>query len=94
MALVGTIGPIVEIEVEEPLAEIGRFVGYIAGEDDLCSQPLACRQHAGIAGLLEATLREVAAPHVDAAAEHGHQRHDRGRHQRHRIAGTITSQPG
>ena len=71
--------------------------GYIggdhAGRDHLRAQPLARCEDAGIAGLLDPALRQVAAPHVDPAAQHRQHRDQSSGDHNQRIASAITQQP-
>ena len=78
-----------EVEVEEAVADIGDGIGHGAIEHHRGAQLLARGEHAGIAGLLEADLREIAAAHVDAAADQREQGGDRRRHERHGVARAV-----
>ena len=82
----GAVATISEVVVEEPGSN-----GCAIGRDDptyhhFRAKLLARRQHPGIAGLLQAGLREVGSPHVDPATNHRQQRHQRSANHRQRIA--------
>lgn len=91
-AVAGAERPGAVIQVEEPVADLGHIGGDGAARHNLRAEPLARGQRASIAGLLEAGLGQVVAPHIDPAANQREQGEQTGGEHGQGVAGHVTPQ--